>query len=616
MIKVICELGINHFGSFDHCKNLINNAKSAEAWGIKFQYRNLKSYFKLLKKNDELGKEIIDIEIKKNYLTPLNIIKLSNYAKSIGLESGISFFDVNDIKDFKNYKFDFYKVPSVSALDFDLIKRLNKFKKKVFISLGSRSNNEILQNKKNFIKNSIKNQTIFFHCISNYPLNPLNANLGYISKLKNIFKGYEVGYSSHENDIFNCIIAISKGIKFIERHITIDKNSRGLDHSSSSDLNEIKKLCFYTRNYDLIANSKNNRQVNQGEKINLQNLGKSAYANKDININQKIKVTDISFLSPNIGLNKNEVLKFLDLKNKNFLRKGDPILITNFKKKKTLKKNSVIFCNNKKISIPIRPSDYKFMDNIFNINIYEFHLSFNDVLNFNFNNLDCNFLKKKKFSVHGPDYCDSNNILDLFSENKIVRKKSFKIFNMCLKISKYLQDLSGKQVLMIQSFSSIDPNLELEKRYKEIKKIIISSFKKYKIKVLPQWLPPSAWYFGGSSSMNLFSDPNDLKLLNRLKIKICLDISHFILSCNQKKIDLKFFFIKFKNLFMHYHISDASGLDGEGLSIGKGDLLRYKKILSDILNNKDIKVIESWQGHLNNGLIFINDISKLEKIIK
>jgi len=616
MIKVICELGINHFGSFDHCKNLIKNAKSADAWGIKFQYRNLKSYFKLIKKNDELGKEIIDIELKKNYLTPLNIIALSDYAKSIGLESGISFFDVNDVKDFKSYKFDFYKVPSVSALDFDLIKILNKFKKKVFISLGSRSNNEILQNKKNFIKNSIKNQTIFFHCISNYPLNTLNANLGYISKLKNIFKGYEIGYSSHENDIFNCIIAFSKGIKFIERHITLDKNSLGLDHSSSSDLNEMKKLCFYARHYDLIANSKNSRHVNQGEKINLQNLGRSAYANKDINVNQKIKVTDISFLSPKIGLEKNEVLKFLDFKNKNFLRKGDPITITNFKKKKTLKKNSIIFCNNKKISIPIRPSDYKLIDDIFNINQYEFHLSFNDVLNFNFNNLDSNFLKNKKFSVHGPDYCDSNNILDLFSKNKVVRKRSFIIFNMCLKISKYLQDLSGKQALLIQSFSSNDPNLELEKRYKEIKKIIISSFKKYKIRVLPQWLPPSAWYFGGSSSMNLFSDPNDLKLLNRLKIKICLDISHFILSCNKKKSDLNFFFIKFKNLFKHYHISDASGLDGEGLAIGKGDLLRYKKILSDIVNNKDIKVIESWQGHLNNGLIFINDISKLEKIIK
>ena len=616
MTKIICELGINHFGSFNLCKNLIKNAKFAGAWGVKFQYRNLKSYFKFGEKNSEIGKEIIDIELKRNYLSPLNIIRLSNYAKKIGLVSGISFFNTSDVKDFRNYKFDFYKVPSVSALDFNLIKSLSKFKKEVFISLGSKSHDEILKNKNNFIKNSIKSQTTFFHCISNYPLDPLNANLGYISKVKNIFKGYKIGYSSHENDIFNCIIALSKDIKFIERHITLDKNSPGLDHSSSSNVNEIKKLCFYAKHYDLITNSKIKRYINQGEKINLQNLGKSAYANKDIGINQKFKRTDISFLSPKVGLEKNEILKLLhhNIKNKNFLKKGDPITIVNFKKKKILKKNHTIFCNNKKISIPIRPSDYKLINDIFNINHYEFHMSFNDVSNYDFNNLGYNFIKQKNFSVHGPDYCDSNNILDLFSQKKIVKKKSYQIFSMCLKFAKYLQDLSGKQVFMIQSFSSNDPNLDRKKRYMKIKKIINWSFNKYKINVLPQWLPPFAWYFGGSQSMNLFCDPIDLKLINRLKINICMDISHFILSCNYKKKDLNFFLTKFKNLFKHYHIADASSVDGEGLPIGEGKLLIYKKILKDIINNKHTKVLETWQGHLNNGLIFINEISKLKKI--
>ena len=65
MTKVICELGINHFGSKKKCKELIDNAKLANAWGIKFQYRNLESYFKMIKKNGEIGKEIIDTEIKK-----------------------------------------------------------------------------------------------------------------------------------------------------------------------------------------------------------------------------------------------------------------------------------------------------------------------------------------------------------------------------------------------------------------------------------------------------------------------------------------------------------------------------------------------------------------------
>ena len=153
------------------------------------------------------------------------------------------------------------------------------------------------------------------------------------------------------------------------------------------------------------------------------------------------------------------------------------------------------------------------------------------------------------------------------------------------------------------------------KRYKDIKNTITKSYKKTKIRVLPQWLPPIAWYFGGSSTMTLFCNPEDLRIINRLKIKICLDLSHFILSCNYKRVNLMNILNKYKNLFEHYHIADASGIDGEGLEIGDGDLLKYKKILIDIMNNNKIKVLESWQGHLNRGLIFKKEISKLEKII-
>ena len=615
MTKIICELGINHFGSLQICKKLIDNAKTANAWGVKFQYRNLKSYFKFTKKNGEIGKEIIDIELKKNYLTPNKIITLSKYAKKIGLVSGISFFTENDINDFKKYKFDFYKVPSVSAFDFDLIKKLNKFKKKIFISLGSRSHSEIFKNKDQLIKNTIKNKTAFFHCVSNYPLNPINSNLNYILKLKNLFKGFDVGYSSHESDIYNCIISLSKDIGYIERHITIDKSSKGLDHSSSSDFNELKKLCFYADNYNEISNSKNNKYLNQGEKINLQNLGKSAYANKDIDINKKITLKNISFLSPKVSLEKNEILKFLKIKNKKFLKKGDEITLENFFTSKEFKSQSKKFCNKKNISLPIRPSDYKLMDNIFNINNYEFHLSFNDVLKFNFKKIDKSFLKNKKFTVHGPDYCDTNNILDIYSENKTIKKKSYKIFNKCIEICKALQISSNNQVFLIQSFSSDDQKLDLKKRYKDIKMTIIKCYKSNKIEVLPQWLPPIAWYFGGSAIMKLFCNPNDLKMINKLKIKICLDLSHFILSCNYQKVNLNNYINKYKGLFKHYHIADASGVDGEGLEIGSGDLLKYKKILVNITNNNKIKVLESWQGHLNRGLIFKKEISKLEKII-
>ena len=110
MTKVICELGINHFGSKKITEKLISGAFKAGAWGIKFQYRNLNNHFKFSRKNGEIGKEIIDKELRKNYLKPHEIISLSRLSKKIGLKVGISFFHTNDIKDFNNFEFDFYKI--------------------------------------------------------------------------------------------------------------------------------------------------------------------------------------------------------------------------------------------------------------------------------------------------------------------------------------------------------------------------------------------------------------------------------------------------------------------------------------------------------------------------
>ena len=116
--RVICELGINHNGSFNIAKKLIDIASHNKCWGIKFQYRSLKKK----KRSDEIGKEIINLEVKKNYLKPSSINLLAIYAKDKGLQVGISFFSKIDFLDFKNLNsFDFLKVPSPVSADLDLL---------------------------------------------------------------------------------------------------------------------------------------------------------------------------------------------------------------------------------------------------------------------------------------------------------------------------------------------------------------------------------------------------------------------------------------------------------------------------------------------------------------
>ena len=143
MAKLILELGINHDGNFQIAKKLVNQAKEIGCWGIKFQYRDLSRYLKKKSKRTELGKEIVDHEIKKNFLSEKQIVQLTIYAKKLGLKCGISFFSEIDVNNFPKKLFDFYKIPSPVSDNYKLIKRLKNIKKKLIISFGGKNYNTL-----------------------------------------------------------------------------------------------------------------------------------------------------------------------------------------------------------------------------------------------------------------------------------------------------------------------------------------------------------------------------------------------------------------------------------------------------------------------------------------
>ena len=611
MTKIIAELGINHDGSYKKCKELIKQAYLSNCWAIKFQYRNLDNYFFIGNSSNEIGKELIDKEIKKNFLSKGKIISLSNYARKIGLQVGISFFLKKDVYDFNNFAFDFYKIPSASAEDFDLIKAISKKKKLLIISLGGKSYEDIKNYKNLIAKISRKEKTVIMHCIVNYPLHFANAQLGTIDQIKYFFKGYQIGYSSHEVGIYNCILALSKNISFIERHITLSKNAIGLDHSSSSTPEELKLLCEYSKNFEKIYTNSFPRYINQGELINMQNLTPGIYAKKNLKRGSKINQKGDIFLSyPSTGFTFKNLRSNLKKKIRFNFKKNMPINISLFLKEKNISQKTIDILKKKKISLPIRPHDYVYIDNIFKLERYELHLSYTDIKSKKFLEMSNNFFKKKIISIHLPDYCNEDNLVNFFSKNRIIAKQSKLILNNCIKLAKKIKKVNGqKNVCIVASFSLTDENADKISYYRDVKKFI-KKINNKDIQLAPQWLPPFAWYFGGSKRLFAFCNPDDLFFLKRINIKICLDVSHFILSCNFFKIFNKIntYFRNYISLFTHIHLSDAYGIDGEGVHFGEGDLLK-SNILKDLFrNNKQSVVLETWQGHLNNLYNFKKDI--------
>ena len=90
-MKIIAEIGINHDGSIERARELIDASSQSGVHAVKFQYRNLNNAYS--KNAKEIGDEILSKEINRNYLSPNQLIDLSTYAKELELEVGISFFD-------------------------------------------------------------------------------------------------------------------------------------------------------------------------------------------------------------------------------------------------------------------------------------------------------------------------------------------------------------------------------------------------------------------------------------------------------------------------------------------------------------------------------------------
>jgi sialic acid synthase SpsE len=587
---VIAEIGINHDGDLEKAKRLIRQSRDAGCKGIKFQYRNLKTAY--ASSANEIGDEIILTQIKRTYLDADQILELRDFSRSIGVAAGISFFTIDDLKDFPALEtdFDFYKIPSAELLNIELITKLLDTDKHVYISVGMHDEEEI-----DYVFNSIKRYENWtpLHCISNYPVADHNASLGYIKYLKEKWNR-EVGYSSHDENWENNLIALSLGAIVIERHITEEKTSEGLDHSSSSNYDEFVKICHYAREFDAIVSGNGPRIPNQGELLNKQNLGRSFYALRDLSVGEYLNIADFEYRNPQIGIGIADLNQYLNQKLMIKLQKGDVLTHQHLNAMQTqVSEYAFEVSKSNSISIPVRLADYKSIRESLPVGAYEFHLSYkevaSDLLAFKFEGTD-------RFSVHLPDYIDSSTLIDPFSSDRRIRASSRECIDKVIKFSENLATTTGNRVPIVASLAGI--GMTRESFYPQVKEL----FAEYVSELAPltlQWLPPYAWYFGGSIKLTNVNNLEDVAWLKKLHIPMTMDSSHLLLGKTAFDFNPQVIIEELSENIIHWHISDASGLDGEGLQLGDGGPDNEALIL-EIISQRGIKVIEVWQGHFYN----------------
>lgn len=602
--SVLAEIGINHDGDIAKAKRLIDEAQKSGCKGIKFQYRNLNRAY--AKNANEIGDEIILTQIERTYLPANQILELKFYAQTLGIQAGISFFTTEDLSDFNNLgtDFDFFKIPSAEMLNFELILQLLETNKMVYISVGMHNEEEIesilsrIQSYPNWIP---------MQCVSNYPVADHNASLGYIQFLKEKW-GREVGYSSHDENWENNIVALCLGATIIERHITESKVDSGLDHSSSSTPIEFRRLVDVAKNLDFLIKGNSPRIPNQGELLNKQNLGRSYYANKSIEQGTALDLQDFSYRSPQTGLgiaeaNNVQGRPLLENINVNEVLSARHIEVEG----EELSPHSIKLAKDLGISIPVRLADYHEIRMKIPSGNYEFHLSYKEVES---GLLDFQVVPTDQFSVHLPDYINSTTLIDPFSNDEKTKILSRECIRKVVNFSEKLAGETGQRVPIVASLAGI--GIARNTFYPSVKNLF-QEFSTRNAVLTLQWLPPFAWYFGGSVKLTNMCHSEDVSWILEHGIPVTLDTSHLILGMNFYNFDAAMILESLLPNILHWHISDAIGTDGEGMQLGDGGV-KSKQIISKTLSFEGLKVIEVWQGHFDDYKGFKVAINRLPNL--
>lgn len=306
-ILIIAEAGVNHNGSFQKACQLIDKAAAAGADIIKFQSfiaKNLTtkqaSKTEYQKKNSQVNESQYTM-LKKLQIDKLFQKKLLKYCNKKKIEFLSSPFDVENVKFLKKIKLERFKIPSGEITNLPYLREIGKIKKKVIVSTGMSTLNEINDALKVLIGlGTKKNNITVLHCTTAYPTSMQEVNLSAMLTIKKKLN-ISVGYSDHTTGIEIPIAAAALGAKVIEKHITLSKKLKGPDHLTSLEPHEFKNMVNAIRNIE-IAIGNGIKKPTRSELLNIRSVRKSIYAARNIKKDEKFTIKNLTTKRPAEGL--------------------------------------------------------------------------------------------------------------------------------------------------------------------------------------------------------------------------------------------------------------------------------------------------------------------------
>jgi N-acetylneuraminate synthase len=308
-VIIIAEAGVNHNGSIDLAKKLIDAAVNAGVDFVKFQtFKSESLVSKSAKKASYQIENTNDTSesqlqmLKKLELSREQHYEIVSYCKEKNISFFSTAFDIESLEFLKELGLSMVKIPSGEITNLPYLRKAAELFSEVIISTGMSTMNDIEQAINVFLKAGLnKNNISILHCNTEYPTRMNDVNLLAMNTIQNIFNT-KVGYSDHTLGTEVPIAAVALGAKIIEKHFTLDRSLPGPDQLASLEPDELKFMVDSIRNIELAISGNGKKYPSDSERKNIEIARKSIVAKTNILKGEFFTEKNITTKRPGNGL--------------------------------------------------------------------------------------------------------------------------------------------------------------------------------------------------------------------------------------------------------------------------------------------------------------------------
>tara|TARA_R110000824_G_scaffold366730_3_gene555779 strand:+ start:42687 stop:43751 length:1065 start_codon:yes stop_codon:yes gene_type:complete len=301
---VIAEIGHNHQGDLEKCRQMFKAASDAGADAVKLQKRDNRALFTREMYDSPYNSENSYAPTYGGHRDKLEFdkdqyLELKSYAKELGIFFFSTAFDFPSADFLEDIDMPAYKIASGDINNTPLLKKVASLGKPMIVSTGGATMEEAQRAYDTIMP--INPNLCIMQCTSGYPPAHEELNLRVIETYYKAFPDIVIGFSSHDSGIAMPLVGYMLGARIFEKHFTLNRTWKGTDQAFSLEPAGLRRVVRDLQRTKIALGDGVKRQF-ESEKAPLFKMGKKIVAARDLPVGHVLQPNDLTFKSPNDGL--------------------------------------------------------------------------------------------------------------------------------------------------------------------------------------------------------------------------------------------------------------------------------------------------------------------------